>query len=163
MIRRWCFRVDAMYESPPLPPPATNILFILIDDLGWKDLGTYGSDFYETPNLDRLATDGMSFSDAYASCPVCSPTRASCLTGRYPARVGVMPRGAPGAAVRWFNVDPCYVFHPMNSYDEGGTVVMDTARYPELWRADSADFKNDASAILGNAASSVPSTNVSVS
>jgi arylsulfatase A-like enzyme len=66
-----------------------NILFILIDDLGWKDLGCYGSDFYETPNLDRLAKAGMSFTDAYASCPVCSPTRASVLTGKYPATVGV--------------------------------------------------------------------------
>jgi arylsulfatase A-like enzyme len=66
-----------------------NLLFILIDDLGWKDLGCYGSNFYETPNLDRLAKEGMSFSDAYASCPVCSPTRASILSGKYPATVGV--------------------------------------------------------------------------
>jgi len=66
-----------------------NIVFILIDDLGWKDLSCYGSEFYETPNLDRLAAEGMRFTDAYAACPVCSPTRASILTGRYPARVGV--------------------------------------------------------------------------
>jgi len=66
-----------------------NILFILIDDLGWKDLGCYGSDFYETPNLDRLAARGMQFTDAYAACPVCSPTRASVMTGKYPARVGI--------------------------------------------------------------------------
>jgi arylsulfatase A-like enzyme len=76
-----------MIDSPPARPP--NIVFILIDDMGWKDLGAYGSEFYETPNLDRLATEGMTFTNAYASCPVCSPTRASCLTGRYPARVGV--------------------------------------------------------------------------
>lgn len=68
-------------------PP--NVLFILIDDLGWRDLACYGSSFYETPNLDRLAAEGMTFTDAYAACPVCSPTRASILTGRYPARVGV--------------------------------------------------------------------------
>jgi len=66
-----------------------NILFLLIDDLGWKDLGCYGSEFYETPNLDRLAAEGLRFTDAYASCPVCSPTRASILSGKYPARVGV--------------------------------------------------------------------------
>jgi|UniRef100_UPI00404B8261 arylsulfatase A-like enzyme len=66
-----------------------NILFILIDDLGWRDLTCYGSSFYETPNLDLLATGGMRFTDAYASCPVCSPTRASLMTGKYPARVGV--------------------------------------------------------------------------
>ena len=66
-----------------------NIIFILVDDLGWRDLNCYGSDFYETPNLDRLAAEGMTFSDAYAACPVCSPTRASLLTGKYPATVGV--------------------------------------------------------------------------
>jgi arylsulfatase A-like enzyme len=66
-----------------------NIVFILMDDLGWRDLGCYGSTFYETPNLDRLAGESMRFSDAYAACPVCSPTRASILTGLYPATVGV--------------------------------------------------------------------------
>jgi len=60
-----------------------------MDDLGWRDLGVYGSGFYETPNLDELARQGMRFTDAYAACPVCSPTRASILTGKYPARVGV--------------------------------------------------------------------------
>lgn len=66
-----------------------NIIFILIDDLGWKDLTCYGSDFYETPNIDRLAEEGMMFTDGYAACPVCSPTRASIMTGKYPANVGV--------------------------------------------------------------------------
>src|SRR6187551_450833 len=66
-------------------PP--NIIFILADDLGWRDLGCYGSSFYETPNLDRLAREGMRFTDAYAACNVCSPTRASILTGKYPARL----------------------------------------------------------------------------
>ena len=64
-----------------------NIVFILADDLGWKDLGCYGSTFYKTPNLDRLAKQGVRFTDAYATCPVCSPTRASILTGKYPARL----------------------------------------------------------------------------
>ena len=66
-----------------------NIVFILIDDLGWKDLSCYGSSYYETPNLDRLASTGTRFTDAYAACPVCSPTRASILTGKYPATIGV--------------------------------------------------------------------------
>src|SRR5215467_1981755 len=66
-------------------PP--NIVFILIDDMGWRDLGCYGSTFYETPNLDRLASQGMRFSNAYSACPVCSPTRASIQTGKYPARL----------------------------------------------------------------------------
>ena len=66
-----------------------NIIFILVDDLGWRDLAAYGSEYYETPNLDRLASEGMFFSDAYAACPVCSPTRASILTGKYPATLGL--------------------------------------------------------------------------
>ncbi|MBX6314651.1 MAG: sulfatase [Isosphaeraceae bacterium] len=64
-----------------------NIILILADDLGWADLGCYGSTFHETPNLDRLARRGMRFTQGYAACPVCSPTRASILTGRYPARL----------------------------------------------------------------------------
>jgi len=63
-----------------------NIVFILADDMGWTDLGCYGTDLYETPNLDRLATEGVRFTDAYAM-PVCSPTRAALLTGRHAARV----------------------------------------------------------------------------
>ena len=66
-----------------------HVVFFLADDLGWKDLGCFGSSFYETPNLDRLAASGMMFTDAYASCPVCSPTRASIMTGLYPQRVGI--------------------------------------------------------------------------
>ena len=64
-----------------------NFVFILIDDLGWKDVGYQGSELYETPNVDRLARSGMRFTDAYAACPVCSPTRASIMTGKYPARL----------------------------------------------------------------------------
>lgn len=66
-----------------------NFVFILVDDLGWIDTGCYGSKFYETPNIDRLAAEGMRFTDAYAACAVCSPTRAAVMTGRYPARLGV--------------------------------------------------------------------------
>ena len=66
-----------------------NIIFILLDDFGWRDLGCTGSSFYETPNMDRFASQGMTFTDAYASCPVCSPTRASVMTGKYPATVGI--------------------------------------------------------------------------
>jgi arylsulfatase A-like enzyme len=66
-----------------------NVVFILADDLGWTDLGCYGSTFYETPYLDRLALEGMRFTDAYASCNVCSPTRGSIMTGKYPATIGI--------------------------------------------------------------------------
>jgi arylsulfatase A-like enzyme len=70
-------------------PPPPNIVFFLVDDLGWRDLGCYGSPFYETPHVDQLAQQGVRFSDAYAACHVCSPTRASILTGKYPARLGL--------------------------------------------------------------------------
>lgn len=66
-------------------PP--NVILVLVDDLGWTDLGCQGSNFYETPNLDRLAREGMRFTQAYSACTVCSPTRASLLTGKYPARL----------------------------------------------------------------------------
>jgi arylsulfatase A-like enzyme len=66
-----------------------NVVFILVDDLGWRDLGCFGSTFYETPSIDRLAATGMKFTQAYAACPVCSPTRASILTGKYPQRLGI--------------------------------------------------------------------------
>jgi len=64
-----------------------NFLFILADDYGWSQLGCYGSQYYETPNIDGLAAEGMKFTDAYAACSVCSPTRASIMTGKYPARL----------------------------------------------------------------------------
>ena len=68
-------------------PPPLNVVFLLVDDLGWTDVGAYGSRFYETPNVDRLAGEGMRFTSAYAAAPVCSPTRASILAGKYPARM----------------------------------------------------------------------------
>lgn len=66
-----------------------NILLLLADDLGWMDLSCYGSTFYETPNIDKLAEQGMKFSDAYAAANVCSPTRAALLTGKTPARLHI--------------------------------------------------------------------------
>ncbi|NOY82669.1 MAG: sulfatase [Kiritimatiellaeota bacterium] len=68
-------------------PP--NLVFFLADDLGWRDTSLYGSTFYETPNIDRLARRGMRFTNAYAANPLCSPTRASIMTGLYPARIGI--------------------------------------------------------------------------
>ncbi len=66
-----------------------NFIIILVDDMGWTDLTCFGSKYYETPNIDRLAAGGMKFTNAYAACAVCSPTRAAVMTGRYPARVGI--------------------------------------------------------------------------
>ena len=64
-----------------------NILFILIDDMGWMDLGCQGNPHLNTPNIDRFATEGVRFTDAYAPAPVCSPTRAALMTGHSPARL----------------------------------------------------------------------------
>ena len=64
-----------------------NILLIVVDDLGWADLGCYGADVHRTPAIDRLARRGVRFTDAYAAAPVCSPTRASIMTGKFPARL----------------------------------------------------------------------------
>lgn len=64
-----------------------NVVLILADDLGGADLGCYGSKYHRTPNLDRLAAEGLRFTEGYASCPVCSPTRAALMTGKYPARL----------------------------------------------------------------------------
>ncbi len=66
-----------------------NLLFILVDDLGYGDLGFTGSTFYETPHINRLAKEGVSFSNAYAACPVSSPSRAAIMTGKYPARINL--------------------------------------------------------------------------
>ncbi|HEX3871233.1 MAG TPA: sulfatase, partial [Pirellulales bacterium] len=66
-----------------------NIVIILADDLGWSDLGCYGADLHETPNLDRLASQSVRFTDAYAASSVCTPTRAALMTGKHPARLGM--------------------------------------------------------------------------
>lgn len=70
-------------ETPP------NFVFILADDIGFSQIGCNGSDYYQTPNIDKLAQEGMNFLNAYAACPVCSPTRASIMTGKYPARLHI--------------------------------------------------------------------------
>jgi arylsulfatase A-like enzyme len=70
-------------------PDRPNILFIMVDDLGWTDIGPYGNEAVDTPYLDQLARDGMRFTDAYAAAPVCSPTRAAAMTGQAPARLRI--------------------------------------------------------------------------
>lgn len=87
-----CLAALAAWLTTAAPAPAAdaerpNIVLLLADDLGWTGLGCFGSDFYETPQLDRLAQSGMKFTDAYSACTVCSPTRASIMTGMYPARL----------------------------------------------------------------------------
>jgi len=80
----WAQKInDRSKQSQP------NVVVLLVDDLGWTDLKSYGSTFYETPNIDKLAQQGMKFTNAYAACNVCSPSRASILTGKSPARLHI--------------------------------------------------------------------------
>lgn len=90
------FSVAAASAQPP------NVVVFLVDDLGQRDISSYGSTFYETPNIDRLAKEGALFTDAYAACPVCSPTRAALLTGQWPQRSGITDYiGAPLKPEQW--------------------------------------------------------------
>ena len=87
------FFVVLLFALHPAKLDATeakmNFVLILVDDLGWMDLGCQGSDLYETPHLDKLAAEGVRFTNGYAACAVCSPTRAAVQTGRYPGRLYV--------------------------------------------------------------------------
>lgn len=83
----------AIAHSKPL-----NVVFYLIDDMGWMDIGANGSDYYRTPHIDRLAAEGMRFTNGYAACNVCTPTRAAIMTGKYPARL-LMTQWLPSG--RW--------------------------------------------------------------
>jgi arylsulfatase A-like enzyme len=98
-----CFATSTQAAKP-------NIVFFLVDDLGWADVACNGSDFHETPNIDALAASGMRFTQGYAACPVCSPTRASIMTGRHPVRVDITDwipgmRAKPNANPRFVHVD----------------------------------------------------------
>ena len=79
--------VSATYKASSRPTgEKPNIVLILIDDLGWKDLSCMGSNYYQTPNIDKMAAEGMLFTNAYSAAPVCSPARGAILSGKHPAR-----------------------------------------------------------------------------
>lgn len=107
--RSWGWRIGLILLCPLLltacreaaPERRPNILLLLIDDLGWRDLGCYGSTFYETPNIDGLAAQGATFTTAYSACPVCSPSRGAFLTGRSPTRTGLTGHINPTGAHRF--------------------------------------------------------------
>src|SRR3954447_10591023 len=93
MRRRWPLGTLLIASAAVASATATaaddhpNVVLIVADDLGWADLGCYGSTFHRTPHLDRLAAEGRRVTQAYAACPVCSPTRAALMTGKPPARL----------------------------------------------------------------------------
>jgi len=106
-----------------------NVLLIVADDLGYSDLGVYGSTFYETPVLDALSSDGVRFTDGYATCPVCSPSRSSIQTGKYPVKTGItdwIPGRSQSAGTtekdRWVNLPT------KNSMDLEETTVAEILR-----------------------------------
>ena len=135
-----------------------NIVFILIDDLGWRDLSCTGSGFYETPNIDRFREQGMRFTRAYAAGPVCSPTRASLLSGKYPAAVGVTdwinherPGDAPAGHCRGRLLDAPYLDHlpleecsPASALREGGYQTWHVGKWHlgrEPWYPENHGFE----------------------
>ncbi|TNF43286.1 MAG: DUF4976 domain-containing protein [Bacteroidetes bacterium] len=101
------------YRQGELKTDKPNVLFILVDDLGWADLGHSGSIFYETPNIDKMASEGFVFTDAYAACPVCSPSRAAIMSGKYPTRLNLTDY-IPGNQYYGPHKDQKLVSHPFN-------------------------------------------------
>jgi arylsulfatase A-like enzyme len=108
-----------------------NIVFILADDLGWCDLGAAGSTYYESPNIDRIAHEGMKFTQAYASCQVCSPTRASILTGQDTPRHGITDYLGAGYGEKWRGNGRCDMMLPA-PYAPG--LKSDTVTFAEVMR-----------------------------
>jgi len=116
-------------ETPP------NIVFILADDFGWKDVSYNGSNFYETPNIDRIAQEGFTFTNGYAACQVCSPSRASIMTGKFPARHGITDYIGAWSDTTWRGAGrftallPAKYDQALNSADTTLAEVLQTAGY----------------------------------
>ena len=109
-----CFGLSTMVRAADKP---LNFVVVLVDDLGWTDLACFGSKYYETPHLDQLAADGMRFTNGYAACAVCSPTRAAVQTGRYPGRLFVtdwIRSRFQGGRIPADKVNPC--LRPRNEW-----------------------------------------------
>lgn len=118
------FFVHGQKEAPKRP----NILFILVDDLGYHDLGYTGSTFYETPNIDRLASEGMVFTNAYAASPICSPSRAGIMAGKHPARLNLTDY-IPGNRHYGPHKDQKLASHPFKLYlDNRETTIAEALR-----------------------------------
>ena len=99
-------------QNPP------NIVFFLVDDLGWRDVASFGSTFYDTPNIDRLANEGIKFTNAYAASHVCSPTRASIMTGQNPARIGMTAPAAHLDGLHGGHADHCHCHDGARHYGD---------------------------------------------
>ena len=117
---------------PDLQAGKPNFVFILADDYGIRDVGIEGSTFYETPNLDKLARGGMRFTQGYATCQVCSPSRVSIMTGKYPARHGVTDWIGAASGTKWNRNDrvlPAEYVHALPAQDTTLAEAMKAAGY----------------------------------
>jgi arylsulfatase A-like enzyme len=147
----------ALLSSAAQQPAASeakrpNFVFFLADDLGWSDLGAYGSTFYETPNIDRLASEGTRFTNAYAACPVCSPTRASIMAGKYPARMNTTDYFGGGRKARLL---PAPYVHHLELSEVTLAEALKSAGYATFfagkWHLGGKGFEPEAQGFDGNA------------
>ena len=117
-----------------------NILYLLVDDLGWADLGCYGSDLHETPNIDRLAAQSVRFTDAYAAAPVCTPTRAAIMSGEHPARLHmtIWREGAKNPPQKSKVIPPVTVEGTVSLLSLASTVAVDAMAFQLVPRANNS-------------------------
>lgn len=120
-------------------PKRPNIILFLVDDMGWRDCGAYGSQYYRTPNIDGLARRGMLFTDAYSANPLCSPTRASLMTGKYPARHGITT-----ASGHQPPQPPGHVFMPASAPANKAIISPESKNYLDLSEYTIAEALRDA-------------------
>ena len=126
------FLVSCQEQKEAIESKQSNILFILADDYGYHDLSSTGSNYYETPNIDRISKEGMTFTNGYATCQVCSPSRASIMSGKFPARHGITDWiGAP-AGKDWRKVGR---FNKLLPPDYEHNLPHDMITLPEAMRA----------------------------
>jgi len=118
------------------PAQKLNVVLILADDLGWTDLHCFGSEYYETPHIDRLAKDGVKFTQAYSACTVCSPSRAAILTGKYPARLhitdwipGQMPENPKLIVPDWTKYLPLEELTLANAFHAAGYATASIGKW----------------------------------
>lgn len=122
--------LDGFYDGVESKPP--NVVFILADDLGWRDLSNEGSTFYESPHIDRIANEGMKFTRGYATCQVCSPSRASLMTGKYPARLNITDWIGAAEGTQWkrnTKLLPATYNHQLPAADETLAEAFQAAGY----------------------------------
>lgn len=129
---------DGAEDNPP------NVVFILADDLGWRDLSNEGSTFYESPHIDRIANEGMKFTRGYATCQVCSPSRASLMTGKYPARLDITDWIGAAEGTQWkrnTKLLPATYNHQLPADDETLAEAFQAAGYRTFFCRQMASWR----------------------